>query len=289
MLHLIDQLRLWELVRSSGRAVLYLLPFLLAVYLLEWRGGADRARYRTRQFLSDAVYSLFYWGGFYNVFVLAALANALAPRLDALKLNLLAAQPWPVQLVVFWVLGDFLTYWMHRLQHRWRWLWAFHSVHHTQTQLTSLTGFRRHPVERLFTDIVVFFGVLQLVLGVQTRQWLPLTVLITAFQALQHAELDWHYGVLEKLIVSPTFHAIHHSPEARHYDRNYGQLLSVWDFLFGTAAEDPRPTRYGVEGLDMKESVVHQLAAPFRYLWRGYTVPPASSKETTRKSGKRGS
>jgi sterol desaturase/sphingolipid hydroxylase (fatty acid hydroxylase superfamily) len=117
------------------------------------------------------------------------------------------------------------------------------------------------------------------VLGIQTRQWLPLTVIMTGLQALQHAELDWRYGWFERLVVSPAFHAIHHSPDPRHYTRNFGQMFSLWDFLFGTALEDARPARYGVAGLDMAERVPDQLAAPFRYLWRGYTTPPTPTAQ----------
>jgi len=277
MADLLHQLRLWELLRSSAGAMACLLPLVALVYLVERRAGSDLARYRTMNFVNDALYSLFYWGGFYNVFVFAALANLLGGRLDFLKLGLLSGWPWLVQLGLFWVLGDFLLYWWHRLQHRWQFLWAFHSVHHSQTVLTSLTGYRRHPFEKLLTDFVVFFGVVQLVLGIQTRQWLPLSVLMTAFQVLQHADLDWRYGPLERLMVSPAFHAIHHSTDERHYNRNFGQMMSLWDFLFGTALEDARPARYGVDGLDMPERIPHQIAAPVRYLWRGFTVPPDSS------------
>jgi sterol desaturase/sphingolipid hydroxylase (fatty acid hydroxylase superfamily) len=272
MAHVVMQLHFWELVRSAARAILYLLPFLSAVYVCERRAGADRARYWTKHFLNDALYTLFYWSGFYNVLIFAALANLAEPRLDFLKLNLLAGLSWPLQLACWWVIGDFLTYWLHRLQHRWGFLWAFHSVHHTQERLNTFTAYRRHPIEKLITDFVVFFGIIQLLLGIATRQWLPLTVIMTGFQVLQHAELDWRYGPLERLFVSPAFHAVHHSTDAQYYTKNFGQMLSLWDFLFGTAVETTRPSRYGVDGLDMAESLPAQVVAPFRYLWRGYAV-----------------
>jgi sterol desaturase/sphingolipid hydroxylase (fatty acid hydroxylase superfamily) len=272
MADLVTRLRLLELLNSALHAILYLLPFLLVVYVCERRAGADRARYWTRHFLNDSLYTLFYWGGFYNVFIFAALANLLEPRLDFLKLNLLSGLSWPLQLACWWVLGDFLTYWLHRLQHRWSFLWAFHSVHHSQQRLNTFTAYRRHPVEKLIIDFVVFFVIIQLVLGIATRQWLPLTVLMTGFQVLQHAELNWRYGPFERLIVSPAFHSVHHSTEKRYYTKNFGQMLSLWDFVFGTAVEADRPARTGVEGLDMKESLPDQLVAPVRYLWRGYAV-----------------
>ncbi len=121
--------------------------FVLAVFCSRPAGRADPARYRTRNFANDVLYTLFYKGGFYTVVVLAAVTNALGPRLEFLRLNLLGHVPWPVGLLVFWVVGDFLTYWWHRLQHAVPFLWAFHSVHHSQEQMTVLTAFRRHPLE----------------------------------------------------------------------------------------------------------------------------------------------
>jgi sterol desaturase/sphingolipid hydroxylase (fatty acid hydroxylase superfamily) len=71
------------------------------------------------------------------------------------------------------------------------------------------------------------------------------------------------------VIVSPTFHAFHHSTDPAHYNRNYGKILSVWDFLFDTAVRGgERPVQFGVEGMKVPERLAAQFAHPFRLLWR---------------------
>lgn len=264
-----------QLVRSTGYAVLMYGGFVLAVSLLEARGGADPARYRTRNFANDVLYTLFYKGGFYTVVVLAAVTNALGPRLDFLRLNLLGHTWWPAGLLVYWVLGDLLTYWWHRLQHAVPFLWAFHSIHHSQEQMTVLTAFRRHPLETLSMNVILYFVILNLVLGVPTRGWMPLATLITCLTVIQHAQLDWRLGPLQRILVSPRFHAFHHSSRPEHANANFGFLFSCWDYLFGTAVpEQERPTSFGVDGADIRETIGNQLLTPFRLLWR-WRRPPA--------------
>jgi sterol desaturase/sphingolipid hydroxylase (fatty acid hydroxylase superfamily) len=257
-----------QLARSTGHAILLYGAFVLTIYLLESRAGANPARYRTRNFAIDVLYTLFYKGGFYSVLLLAAATNALGPRLDFLRLNLLRDVPWPVGLAVFWIGGDFVTYWWHRLQHAVPFLWAFHSVHHSQEQMTMLTASRRHPLENLSMDVILYFGIFNLVLGIPTRGWMPLATLITCLAALQHAQLDWRYGPLQRILVGPRFHAFHHSTRPEHANANFGFLFSCWDYLFGTAVpEQALPTTFGVEGVEIRETVGSQLLTPFRLLW----------------------
>ncbi len=265
-----------QLARSTGHAILLYGAFVLTIYLLESRAGANPARYRTRNFALDVLYTLFYKGGFYSVLLLAATTNALGARLDFLRLNLLRDVPWPVGLAVFWIGGDFVTYWWHRLQHAVPFLWAFHSVHHSQEQMTMLTASRRHPLENLSMDVILYFGIFNLVLGIPTRGWMPLATLITCLAALQHAQLDWRYGPLQRILVGPRFHAFHHSTRPEHANANFGFLFSCWDYLFGTAVpEQALPTTFGVEGVEIRETVGSQLLTPFRLLWPKRREPAA--------------
>jgi sterol desaturase/sphingolipid hydroxylase (fatty acid hydroxylase superfamily) len=88
------------------------------------------------------------------------------------------------------------------------------------------------------------------------------------FEGLQHSDLKWRYGWLYPLFVSPIFHAIHHSPERSRHDSNYGKILSVWDYVFGTMSVGERPARYGVAGTDMPVSFCGTMVAPFLSLWQ---------------------
>jgi sterol desaturase/sphingolipid hydroxylase (fatty acid hydroxylase superfamily) len=108
-----------------------------------------------------------------------------------------------------------------------------------------------------------------LILGIPTHTWLPLVVLQYSFEAVQHSALQWRYGPLYGVMVSPAFHAFHHSAEARHHNRNFGKIFVLWDRLFGTAVPDLAPPRsFGVEGLDPAPSLAEQLVLPFRLIYR---------------------
>lgn len=262
---LVRMLRLDELAAGTLQAGLLVAGFFVVIYLLERRAGADGSRYLTRNFLNDVLYTLFYRGGFYNVFFYAAIANLLEPRLGFLQLDVLSGLPVLAAGIIYWITVDFLGYWLHRLQHSNRFLWAFHSVHHAQERLTYLTSFRIHPGEQILANLIMFVPLL--VLGIPTRFWIPLYVAQLTFELVQHAELPWRYGRLYPILVSPVFHGLHHSTDRRHYDRNFGKVLSLWDFLFGTAVSDAaRPREYGVAGLKVPETFSGQLMAPLRIL-----------------------
>ena len=257
------------LVRSAGHATLVAMGFFLTVLLFERRARVDVGRYRSRNFFNDVVYTLFYKGGFYNVLLLAIVTNVLSSQMPFLQLNLLRDLPWYVGLAIFWIAGDLAIYWWHRLQHANRFLWALHSVHHSQQRLNLFTASRRHPLENLMLDVLIYAVGFHMLLGIPTQGWLPLAVAIACIAGIQHAELDWRFGPLYGVIVSPRFHAFHHSVDPAHANANFGFLFSAWDYLFGTAVpEQQRPARYGVEGIDYHESLVSQLVKPFRLMWR---------------------
>ncbi len=277
-----ELIHLVTLAKSMASAMAVYGGFVVVVYLLERRAGTDVTRYRSRNFANDVLYMFLYRGGFFSIFVLAAIVNALDTHVGFLRVNLLSGLPWPVGLALFWLGGDFLLYWWHRLQHTSRFLWAFHSVHHSQSELTVLSSWRRHPFEMMATDLVIFIGVFQMLLGVPTRGWLPLGVAMTSLQALQHSQLDWRYGTLGRLVVSPHFHAFHHSVDRHQSDANFGLMFSCWDYLFGTAVDAPaRPARYGVADIEFHESLISQFMTPIRLAWRWRRGPEAASAVPT--------
>jgi sterol desaturase/sphingolipid hydroxylase (fatty acid hydroxylase superfamily) len=264
--------QLVKLGSAMGHSLALYAALLVAFVLLERAGGASLARYRSRNFANDVFYTLFYQGGIYNLLIYAPLYAVAQPQLAFLQLGLLSALPTPAAFVLYWIAFDFLGYWVHRLQHRSRLLWAFHSVHHAQTRMTLLTSNRLHVVDQLIANLIAF--VPGLVLGVPAAIWMPFYVFQQVLEAAQHSELDWRYGPFYRVLVSPLFHSIHHSVDPGRHHGNYGKILAVWDFLFGTAvASATRPARYGVEGMEMPESLSGQLLTPFRYLLGGEPAP----------------
>ncbi len=270
-------MHLAELIRGVIRAGYLLVPLFLIFFVLEHLGRSDQSRYRSRVFRQDVAYAVFYHGGFYTILIWAGIANALEPRLAFLKVDAFAALPAPAHVALYWLLGDFIHYWVHRLEHRWAPLWAIHSVHHTQEEMTFASTFRMHPLEQLLNNLVMVVPLL--IIGVPTQSWFLLVVAIQVFDGAQHSALNWTYGRAYFIFVSPRFHALHHSRDPRHYNGNYAKILSLWDFLFGTGIVAERPSQLGVDGLPVPRTLLAQLAAPFRIFFRGSAEPSAEVAE----------
>lgn len=163
--------------------------------------------------------------------------------------------------LALFLIDDFARFWVHRLMHRVPWLWAFHQVHHSARTLSPLTVLRTHPVEGLLFSLrsslvngvcvggFVFFFSHQ----VDLITVLGGNAVVFAFNAagsnLRHTHIHFRYWpALERWLISPAQHQVHHSAEPRHYDRNFGAALAIWDRLFGSLylSEARAPRRFGV-------------------------------------------
>ena len=274
-----EAIHLPQLVRSSLYTAVLVVGLFIAFATLELLTRSKGSQYRSWVFGQDVLYAFFYWGGFYAVTLGAAVANVLGTRLDFLKIEALAHLPAPLHYALYMLVVDCIVYWWHRLQHSSETLWAFHSVHHTQEEMTFISSFRLHPVEQMIQGLTLV--VPALIMGVPTFAWLPIYAFMYFLEFAQHSALDWGYGKAYFLLVSPRFHAVHHSVDPRHHHRNFSKILSVWDFLFGTGlVVAERPVRFGVDGLPIPRSIFEQLMAPFRILLRRRALPGASVSPT---------
>lgn len=266
------------LARPLVREGVVILLCLALVGCLEWLQRRDFGHYRTRSFGNDLLYSFFYQGGVYNLLVYVPLFGALQQHMGFAQLNVLHALPLPVAFVLYWLIADFIGYWLHRLLHTWAPLWAFHSVHHAPKQMTFLTSNRNHIVEQMFFNAVMLLPIVMM--GAPKSIWLPMLVLISVGESLQHARLSWRYGPFYRVFVSPMFHNLHHSTKPDEYNGNYGKILSVWDFVFGTGVDRDRlPERYGLIDSPIDERLGTQFLHPFRVLFsRTLPAPSAQSQ-----------
>lgn len=149
--------------------------------------------------------------------------------------------------LLYAVIADFCTYWVHRLHHEHPVLWPFHAVHHSAEVMSPVTLFRKHPVYDLVSGLAdgVAVGAAQGLLGFLLGGGLD-ALLIGGVNAvyflfnllggnLRHSHVWIGYGPwLSRILISPAQHQIHHSRDPRHHNRNYGEVLAVWDWLFGT-------------------------------------------------------
>jgi sterol desaturase/sphingolipid hydroxylase (fatty acid hydroxylase superfamily) len=154
------------------------------------------------------------------------------------------AEPW-TWLVLF--LGqDFCYYWMHRADHRVRWMWATHSVHHSPNALNLSAAYRLGWTTRL-SVAPIFFAPLVLAGFPPTLVGAALAINLF-YQFWLHATWIARLGPLEWILNTPSHHRIHHASNPEYLDKNFGGVLIVFDRLFGTfIAERPDVAiRYGL-------------------------------------------
>jgi sterol desaturase/sphingolipid hydroxylase (fatty acid hydroxylase superfamily) len=174
----------------------------------------------------------------------ALLATLFGPPAVAGSSSLAATATMAVLYVVVYDLG----YWAcHYAMHKSPVLWEFHKVHHSAEVLTPLTEMRQHPVELMlfpvFNGLVIgaLYAAVAHLFGWQAQHlslfWTNVLMLafIYTFLHLRHSQL-WipARGWLGRIVQSPAHHQIHHSTDPRHFDKNLGLCLSLWDWAFGT-------------------------------------------------------
>jgi len=141
---------------------------------------------------------------------------------------------------------DFAGWLVHVVEHRFEALWRVHKVHHASPHLDWLATFRMHPLEHLARQLASP-GLLVL-LGFPAAQVALASLLTGAWAAFVHANLDLGWPLLERLLITPRLHHLHHVPAS--CDKNFGAFFSFWDRLAGTFAGNPaaRTALLGVPG-----------------------------------------
>ncbi|HSE94484.1 MAG TPA: sterol desaturase family protein [Methylomirabilota bacterium] len=151
-----------------------------------------------------------------------------------------AAVPPGVAILLSLVVLDLSLYVEHRLFHRIPWLWRLHRVHHADPHYDFTTAVRFHPIEALL-EIAAPVAIVA-VLGAPVVAVVLFEALVGAQAIVSHANARLHLGldrVVRRLVVTPDMHRVHHSTVPRETDSNFGNILSVWDRLFGTYRDQP--------------------------------------------------
>ena len=225
------------------------LAWLAAIFVpLEWARPAWPGQARRRiGLLADFGFFL----GQYLLFGAAAvwLLGIVAPHLAGLSSLAsvqasVAALPVPIQLALALVLGDFVAYWGHRLQHRVDFLWRFHAVHHTAEKLDWLAAHREHPLDGIYTQTLV--NLPAIALGLSLEHAFGLVAFRSLWAILIHANVRLPLGPLRMMFGAPELHHWHH---ARCRDvGNYANLAPWLDWVFGTHYCAPHePDDLGIE------------------------------------------
>jgi len=171
----------------------------------------------------------------------------------------IATLPLWLQGLIYLVVADFALYWIHRGFHRGA-LWKYHAIHHAPKEVEWLSAARFHPVNLMLGTAAVDIALL--LAGVSPNIFIVLGPFATITSCLVHANLNWTFGPLRYVLVSPVFHRWHHSKDV--VGRNFASTFSLWDVMFGTYYM-PRgavPKQYGIDDDAMPEGLWAQIAYP---------------------------
>ena len=162
---------------------------------------------------------------------------------------LLSGAPVAVQFLVYFVVSDFIQWCVHVLLHRVPFLWQFHKIHHSAPRMDWAVNFRFH-----WFELVVYRSILYVpltFLGGDPGPLFAVALFGTAWGHYNHANVPWRIGPLRYVFNSPSMHLWHHDASTEGgVSKNYGIVLSLWDWIFRTAywPQDRDPARLGYSG-----------------------------------------
>lgn len=137
------------------------------------------------------------------------------------------------------LVNELAYYWEHRLSHRVGLLWAFHSVHHSSNHFNHTVAARGFLFDGLPR---VVFALPAALMGVPPFVYIAVHMIKDLFGIWNHADYVGSLGGLDRVFATPANHRVHHANQPQYVDKNYGQVLIVWDRVFGTfEPEGERP------------------------------------------------
>jgi len=236
-----------------------LIAISLVVWLLEialpWRKNQSIVR---KDFWLDAFYMFFNFfifsiiiSGFYKIMQLGFVDLGLTDKSFAIVD--LSAWPMWLQLIVFFIVLDFVQWATHIMLHKFNVLWRFHKVHHSVKEMGFAAHLRYHWMENIFYKPLKTFGVMILG-GFEPEQAYIVHFIAISIGHLNHANIKLTWGPLKYLVNNPVMHLYHHVhdlPKDR-FGVNFGISLSVWDYIFGFnyVPEDSGTIELGFPGDD---------------------------------------
>lgn len=164
---------------------------------------------------------------------------------DSLQKNygLFVIKPGVLLWILLFLLTDLIWYWYHRLAHEINILWMAHVVHH-QSEDFNYTASTRITVFQAFVR-TGFWAVLPLI-GFPAGMITSLLLIHGLYPFFIHTRVIGKLGFLEYIFVTPSHHRVHHASDEKYLDKNYGDVLIIWDKLFGTFKKEEEEPVYGL-------------------------------------------
>ena len=240
--------------------------------MFPWRKGQKIFR---KDFWLDGFYMFFnffiftvFISGFYKC-ISKFSTDVLALKMTSLSIIDLSDFQPVVQLLLFFVVLDFVQWLTHTLLHRYDFLWKFHKVHHSVKEMGFAAHLRYHWMENILYKPLKVLA-LMLLGGFQPEQAYVVHFLAIAIGHLNHANLKLDYGPLKYILNNPIMHLYHHAyslPESFKNGANFAISLSLWDFIFKTnyVPKPDKNLRLGYnDDAKMPKSFWGQLSYGFR-------------------------
>tara|TARA_Y100000589_G_scaffold291166_1_gene294497 strand:- start:107383 stop:108285 length:903 start_codon:yes stop_codon:yes gene_type:complete len=226
--------------------------------LFPWRKKQPLIR---KDFWLDTFYMFFNFFLF-NLIIFNALSNTFEFFLqktfhfkpEDIQLFQLEKYPIWIQLLIFFIITDFVQWFTHILLHRVSFLWEFHKVHHSVEQMGFAAHLRYHWMETVVYKSMLYLPV-AIIGGWKFEDVFWVHTFAILIGHLNHANVHITYGPLKYILNNPVMHLWHHAyhlPEGRKYGLNYGISLSLWDYIFGTAEipKDDGEIKLGFPGVE---------------------------------------
>lgn len=197
---------------------------------------------------------------------------SLLPRAEAL-VDVWTGLPAAVSVAAAILLTELAAYWRHRFEHAPS-LWRVHATHHADEAMNWLSVRRKHPLGEALS--VIFDHLFAILLGVPFWAIAISAVIRGWWGYFIHADVPWTLGPLGKVFISPAAHRLHHIRDEQLMGYNFGNMLTVWDKLFGTY-RDPSPYLNCETGIaEGTRDALGELARPFesRYWRKAATAVP---------------
>ena len=235
-----------------GLIIISLVVWMLEI-LFPWR--KEQSIFR-RDFWLDGFYMFFNFflfaiaiSGFYKL--LGLLFSDLGIRQSSLALIDMSQFPSWLQLLIFFLILDFVQWFTHILLHKYPFLWKFHQIHHSVKEMGFAAHLRYHWMENVFYKPLKTFGVMILG-GFEPEQAYIVHFFAIAIGHFNHANIKITWGPLKYFLNNPVMHLYHHAhdlPDGK-YGVNFGISLSLWDYIFKTdyIPEDSGSIELGFEG-----------------------------------------
>ena len=231
-------------MKEYAAILVYAMPIFLVLIIIEklygYYKGEDTAP------LMDSVSSIS--SGMVNSLkdVLGLSITLLSYEWMSVHLALFQQEVSIVSILIAFIVIDFYGYWSHRLSHQINFLWNKHAIHHSSEEFNLSCALRQSISS--FVNLFTFLLLPAAIVGVPAKV-IAITLPIHLFlQFWYHTKHIKKMGILEKIIVTPSHHRVHHAINPEYMDKNHGQIFIFWDKLFGTFQEelDDVPAVFGI-------------------------------------------